>query len=295
LPGARWLQFTLDSGQSHEIVLPRFSTHLEDAEEVGLSLRVVPERLLTLGQECQLRDIVSHEASPHMRQCLGITSSATERFAQCPVQAGMLGSSRQGFLEHLDGLVIAALRQQQFPWPQPLTARHGLFRILHGLGALLDFSSYSLQVFGGILELRLQRPRVPLHLGHCLFQAMHTYQEDTQAPERRHECQCGEGHPRDEPYQRRITHPTSQCPQHPQDQQHICQPLHAPLHTYGPSVSHDLSQHPAHSSHTLPFMCMLYTLWLAASSVSLKQPTEMCSSSYRAQAHETRTSLEAVP
>src|SRR5215831_7844715 len=51
LPGARWLQFALDSGQGHEIVLPRFSTHLEDAQEVGLSLRVMPERLLTLSQE----------------------------------------------------------------------------------------------------------------------------------------------------------------------------------------------------------------------------------------------------
>src|SRR5216683_2324493 len=44
LPGARWLQFALDGGQSHEIVLPRFPTHLKDAEEVSLSLRIVPER-----------------------------------------------------------------------------------------------------------------------------------------------------------------------------------------------------------------------------------------------------------
>src|SRR5262245_58110006 len=230
-----------------------------------------------------------------MRQCLGVTPGATERFAQCPVQAGMLGSPRQGLLEHLDGLVIAALRQQQLPWPQPLTARHGLLHILQGLGALLDFSSDSLQVFGGILELRLQRPRVPPHLGHGLFQALHTCQEDTQTPERRHECQRGEGYPRDEPYQWCITHSASQSPQHSQDQQHICQPLHAPLHTYGPSVSLDLSQRPTHSSHTLPFMCMLYTLWLAASSVSLKQSTEMCPSGYRAPGHEARTSLEAVP
>ena len=51
VPGARWLQLALDRGQGHEIVLPRFPTHLKEAEEVGLSLRIVPERLLTLGQE----------------------------------------------------------------------------------------------------------------------------------------------------------------------------------------------------------------------------------------------------
>ena len=64
LPGARWLQFTLDGGQGHEIVLPRLPTHFKDAQEVGLSLRIVPERLLALGQERMMRDIIGHEASP---------------------------------------------------------------------------------------------------------------------------------------------------------------------------------------------------------------------------------------
>ena len=66
LPGAGWLQFTLDSGQSHEIVLPGFPTHLEYTEEMGFSLRIVPKHLFALGQEYKLRGIVGHEAGPHM-------------------------------------------------------------------------------------------------------------------------------------------------------------------------------------------------------------------------------------
>ena len=134
----------------------------------------------------------------------------------------MLGSPYQSLLEYLDGLVIAALRQQQFPWPQPLVACHRLLYIVQGLGVLLDFNGHCLQASRGVLELRVQRPRVLLRLGHCLLQAMQTYQEDTQAPERREECQRCEGYSRDESFQRCIIHATYQSPQHPQDQQHIC-------------------------------------------------------------------------
>ena len=64
LPGARWLQFTLDSGKGHEILLPRFPTHLKDTQEVNLRLRIMSERLLALGQERELCDIIGHETSP---------------------------------------------------------------------------------------------------------------------------------------------------------------------------------------------------------------------------------------
>ena len=153
----------------------------------------------------------------------------------------MLRSPCQGLLEELDGLVIASLRQQQFPWPQPLTARHRLLHIVQGLDALLDFSRHHLQALGGILELCVQRPSMRLRLGYCLFQVLQTYQEDTQAPERRQKCQRREGYTRDELYQRCIAHAADQCPHHPQYEQHICQPLHASPHTYRPSASLDLS------------------------------------------------------
>src|SRR5215468_5658640 len=54
LPGTRWLQFALDGGKGHEIVLPCFPTHLKDAQEASLRLRVMSKRLLTLGQEHKL-------------------------------------------------------------------------------------------------------------------------------------------------------------------------------------------------------------------------------------------------
>src|SRR5215468_5528141 len=54
LSGTCGLQFALDGGQGHEIILTRFPTHLKEAQEVSLRLRIVPERLLALDQENQL-------------------------------------------------------------------------------------------------------------------------------------------------------------------------------------------------------------------------------------------------
>src|SRR5262245_35647627 len=120
MPGTLWLQFALHGGQGNEILLPRLATHLHHTLEVCLGICIVPERLLTLGQEQQLRDIVSHEASPQVRQRLSVTPDSTERFTKRPVDTRMLGHLRQGVLKYLDGIIIALLRQQQFPWPQPL-------------------------------------------------------------------------------------------------------------------------------------------------------------------------------
>ena len=130
---------------------------------------------------------------------------------------------------------------------------------------LLDFSSHRLQASGGILELRVQRPSVLLASGTLPVPGAANVPGGYSGTRASHKsASAGEGYPRDEPYQRCIAHSTSQGPQHPQNQQHICQPLHAPLHTYCPSVSLDLSQRTTTSSHTLPVMCMLYTLWLGS-------------------------------
>ena len=117
VPGAVWLQFALHGGQGNEILLPRLATHLQHTQEVYLGICIVPKRLLTLGQEQQLRDIVSHEASPQVRQRLSVTPGTAECFTKRPMDTGMLGHPRQGVLKGLDGIIIAPLRQQQFPWP----------------------------------------------------------------------------------------------------------------------------------------------------------------------------------
>src|SRR5215475_7422105 len=64
LPGTRWLQFALDGGKGHEIVLTCFPTHLKDAQEVSLRFRVMSKRLLALRQKHKLCDIIGHETSP---------------------------------------------------------------------------------------------------------------------------------------------------------------------------------------------------------------------------------------
>ena len=125
----------------------------------------------------------------------------------------MLRSPSQGVLEHLDRLVIASLRQQQFPRPQPLIVSHRLLHIVQSLRELVDFGSNRLQASSGILALRLERHMVFLSPGYCVLEAIQTSQEDPEAPECQQEWQRGERQARDKPQQRCIAQPMCQGPQ----------------------------------------------------------------------------------
>jgi hypothetical protein len=79
----------LHGGQGDEILLPRFAPQLDQLQQVVFGIGVLPEGLLTLGQNREAMAIVIDKSGLQMGQRLGMAFVAHQGFAEKPAGFGV--------------------------------------------------------------------------------------------------------------------------------------------------------------------------------------------------------------